>query len=312
MKGILGRIERRLRRLLIAQKKFCAEESLLLVGSPRSGTSWLTEMLANLPGFVVNWEPFHPIYGALPIKLGWGGHVTLAPAEEGVEERVRETLQMRSASSFTLRMATPGKCISADRVLVKSVRVANSLPWIVGTFDFDLRPIYLLRHPVSTALSHLRAFSPRGKTGEPFVVPGFRNNAHYLAEEAYLASLPTDLEVEIAIWCLDNRNTIAKANSRDYITVFYEDLVLNPRTELERMLYEVGLEVSPKFYDSVAFRKASDTDLRKDLVHDAEVQIRKYLSKVTSEQLDACQQVLEHFGVQVYRANNPFPVRKIA
>jgi hypothetical protein len=163
--------------------------TVLVVGAPRSGTSWVARVLASTPGAALLNEPDnheHAAY-ALRAKRGLLGrfYPLLEPDDEapayerlwraafGADDRadplasVRRRLAtrvLRAGSSGTrletiagtkaapaaLR-ATPERPPAAQRLVVKSVHAALALDWIAQRFPVDV--VVVLRDPLNVLSS---------------------------------------------------------------------------------------------------------------------------------------------------------------
>ena len=47
--------------VILSHKKFNIRDTFFIVGTPRSGTTWLMEILGTIPGYTYLFEPLNPI-----------------------------------------------------------------------------------------------------------------------------------------------------------------------------------------------------------------------------------------------------------
>ena len=116
--------------------------------------------------------------------------------------------------------------ISAKFVITKFVRSNNLLPWFVNTFEFDFKPVFLLRHPIPTTLSVIKSFANNSSELLDFKLPNTLNNYRYIPHTDYINSLKTRLEQQIAIWCIDNIEIVNHKDNDKWLTIYYEDFML--------------------------------------------------------------------------------------
>ena len=55
------------------RNKFKAEEGIVIFSEARGGSTWLMEILNNIPNTVVDWEPLHVNNGVVPVDFRWVG-----------------------------------------------------------------------------------------------------------------------------------------------------------------------------------------------------------------------------------------------
>ncbi|MEO1626841.1 MAG: sulfotransferase [Bacteroidota bacterium] len=296
---------------ILRRKSFRLEEAVLIISSPRGGSTWLGEIINHLPGSLINWEPFHPKFGVLPTDFNWGDAAYLPEALAGEREQkvVEDILNYRRASSFSLSFASWKGVLSSRWVITKSVRTTCLLPWIVRHIPLKRKPIYLLRHPIPTALSHLKAFGPAQAAGEDYQVPDMIHNDRFREQAEFMNGLASPLERQVAIWCLNNLPSIRHAeHGRKWIVQYYEDLVLEPEQQSRQLLEELGFSVSDEQLSRIKFRKASQTDMKQDLLADARQQLEKWQHQLSDEQVDKLQKVFDHFDLKLYSAHEPLPL----
>ena len=156
-------IKTKLRNFIVECKNLTLDNSIVLISAPRGGSTWLTELLAKIPGTIINWEPFHPKYGTIPKILNTGSNIYIPEDEDDIElsRIIRSQFEMKVNTPFTLRFVNAKTALKANRILTKSVRASRLLPYLVNNLKFKNPPLYLLRHPIPTSISHIKAFGER-------------------------------------------------------------------------------------------------------------------------------------------------------
>ena len=292
-------------------KQFKAEEGILIFSEARGGSTWLMEVLSNIPKTVINWEPLHVNKGVIPAKYNWGWRPFISEENKNSDflKTIQQLLAFKIHTSWTLRFCGIKKLIRSKIVITKFVRANLLLPFILKNVELKHKPILLLRHPIDTCLSQMKTFKQDYNTIKPSELPTTINNARYIEHQNYLKQLQTPLEYKVANWCLNNVSTLNhKEAINKSIIVFYEDLVLDPSTEFKRILIELELGTdSDSILTSVSFTKASRTNYQGELKNDPKEQLYKNFKQLDSKVKEDIQKVFNYFNFTLYDAYSPYP-----
>jgi len=133
-----------------------AGRDIYIVSSPRSGSTWLMDALGAQPGFGCANEPLHkrrlhllPACGFTP---RWRyDHV---PPDEAASLLQHLTDRGRLRPFLNIQPLRHSFSARPDRLVVKSVRAAPILPWLVENLPGHV--VYLCRHPIPQAMSASR------------------------------------------------------------------------------------------------------------------------------------------------------------
>lgn len=213
--------------------------ALLLVGTARSGTTWLGDLLADRLHARMLFEPFHPdrVAGAAPF-----GSMPYRREEEddpALEEFCRSVFAGTLGGAWVDREA---RWLRPRARVVKSVRTALLLPWLRRRFP-EVPFVVLVRDPVAVVRSRLAAgwspdpdfFSLLGDGGLVADTLG--------GDAAWARGLATPEERSALVWALHYRVATAHADSDPRTaTVRYEHLASDPDEEVARVLEALGLE----------------------------------------------------------------------
>ena len=268
------------------------------------------EMLDEIPNSIINWEPLHVDKGVIPKRFAWGWRPYIPEDDQTIEylNLVEGILNFSRNSPWTTLYCDPMSILYAKYVITKFVRANLLVPWMLNNFSFKHKPIFLARHPIPVCLSQMRAFDTNN-SNKPFMVPDCVNNQRYRDNLSYINGLSSDLERKVAIWCVDNLLTINKfRNSDKLIWVYYENLVMEPEKEMRRIFRELGLQAAEEIVKGIVFEKPSKADFNKDFRVGKKDQIKKYLKHVDQAILSDIQKIFDHYGLNLYEAENPYPI----
>lgn len=214
--------------------------TIVLMSSPRGGSTWLGENLMTLPGSVQVWEPLEPSsrphVGTL---FGWDPYLEPgAPIAAGSQdwERREYLRQTLTGENFTLDLAGGVSqlhwpaFVRFERYVVKCVRGLMLLPWL--TQEFPVRALHLVRHPCAVVASQ-RAMAWHGALGWRRRFEGFLQQ-YDPSLLPVMESLETPEEVLAFDWAVTNLVPL-RAAPRRWLLVSYETLATERARELTRV-----------------------------------------------------------------------------
>jgi hypothetical protein len=237
-------------------------DAVLVLGSGRSGTTWVAELVNFQNEFRTIWEPFNTVYSPLASSVGfrWAEYRHPREADPQLEGQLRHLLEGRARSRWldahnTRRLPR--------RRLVKSIEMTNLAAWIRLRFP-EVPVVYLVRHPFAFAESHvglgwpsIRQIDAEVDQSAAGVVA--RLDAATRRRIGKLRTTSDPFERLVRRWCIENVLALHR-RPPDVHLVHYESLVLETQAELHRL----GDHVSVAF-DERALTRASEpsrTDFR--------------------------------------------------
>jgi len=235
---VVGAALRRLAPLL--GSKPAPREPVFVLGSPRSGTTMLFNLLDRSPGLVslgkgshFLWDMFHRIEGA-----GWTSH---AVEPEAITDRERKVLY------WTIR-----RLAGENRYLDKFPRNCLRATYLKALFP-DAYFVYIWRDGRAVVSSLMTGWRTEGKFGRGTVLPvplsieGYEGRQwRFLVPPGWeaFASGRTLAEVCAFQWVGANEAILAareQIGTERWVDVRYEDLLDSPREITARMFEGIGL-----------------------------------------------------------------------
>lgn len=290
------------------------EDTIFLTGVPRSGSTWVMNLLATLPGHKSIFEPLHPDWWAPIRDLDVGPRPALRPGDrhEAFRAYLEGVLAGRISGAYADYDLSPGSVwrrVNAHRLVVKSVRLTRSLPWLVS--EFDLRQVFLLvRHPCAVVASQRRT----GIRGH-FTLPEERldrdaviaSALDALGDEApdelveRIRGLTTEVEALSLLWAVDYALGLAGA-SEEVQVLRYERLVEGGPRALQAVFEALGEEVPPAAQE--AYGRPSHT-ARGD-VHEGQAdQQRRWAAELDREEGERIAEIVGWFGFEDVSFDEP-------
>ncbi len=239
--GLLGRPE--------------ASEAILMVGSARSGTTWLMNVLSSARGIQPIFEPLYPPYSPAVRELaGWdardpylrGHYLRPHGAYPGWAEFLGRVLTGRERNYWTDFERTS---LLPDRFLIKLIRANLMVGYIAEAF----RPaiVYTIRHPCAVVRSRL-GLSWHADVADLLDQPELVED--HLAPFADFISRERDLLGAHAVWwAVENMVASRQLAGRPHYRLIYEEAALRPIETARRLAEWLDLEL-PRNLDTVTGR----------------------------------------------------------
>jgi len=118
----------------------------------------------------------------------------------------------------------------------------------------------------------------------------------------------SDLAYKVMLWCIFHVPILKdEAVLQRTILVLYEDLLLNPAAETNRIIRQLNLNEDHFDAATVNFRKASKTNFNASLEAAPLKQLEKGIKQLNETELNEIQQILDYFSVKLYTASSPVP-----
>lgn len=288
-------------------KKYKVYDSVIVSSETRSGSTWLMEMLSSAPGTIINWEPLHELKGVVPKSLKWGErpYIPEDSEDKAAIALMRKILGFKIFSKNSIRYCEVKDIITSKRVLTKMVRSSLLLPFIAKNFDLKHKPIYLIRHPVAVSKSQIRNIEDDQYDIQSFQIPDTLNNERYKENFSYITQLKSILERRVALWCIHNMEIINHPqNGNKWITVHYENLLMDTESELNRISKEIDLDLN---MSDIKFERPSKTDFYQELKRDREAQLSKWQNGLSKDDLRNIQNIFDHYHLKLYSAYEIYP-----
>lgn len=225
--------------------QFGAHNSYILASSPRSGSTWLGQILSSIPGTYTVFEPLQPNkvrgvkrLGGFEEQLGGFDWSSAFPGDKWQEGQWfwQRVLSGEILNWWTTKESTLKEARSARHLLVKTVRATRTLPWICSNFDVP-PPIFLMRHPCAVVASQLKTNWEIG--AERPVEPEYFKN--YPKFQEALRRTSTREEFLAAKWALDQLPALLQAQPLPWVTVTYEELNAYPERTISRIFNDIGI-----------------------------------------------------------------------
>lgn len=293
--------------------------NILIFSTARSGTTWLTELLATQDRFKIVNEPFNLRQPVNQENLGietWDD--LLKPENRPSMKTYLESFIAGTDRDLRYNRPTPFSDkwhFRTTRIIFKILFAGeDSVNWFRELLN--ARVVLLLRHPIPVSLS--REELPRLHS---FLKPPYSD--HFRHEQKAFAQSVVDrgdeLETAVLDWCLQNAVRLRSAEP-DWLVLGYEQLVLEPEIVIPIIADRLEFSKPEKMLDRLYTPSGStwkSSDESKELLRDPETirqnrrgLVERWKSIVSKQEESRLLAILEAFDIDFYEYGNPLPKEK--
>ena len=255
-------------------------DTTLVVGTGRSGSTWLAEILNHRNEYRLVFEPFRSdrVRKARPFRRGH--YIDPADQDHPLSRTIDSLLAGRVRSWWTDRQ---NRRRVATRRIVKEIRITNLVPWIRARHP-ELAIVYVVRDPLAVARSWL-------ELGWGDDLDQLLSQEHLLRQfsgsqdtiEA-IAARGEPVERHVLRWCLENAIPLRAHAELDLHLVVYEQLRADPESEVGRLF--AYLEKDPTGAHAAVARPSATASFP-----------RPHTMEVTDDEARRAHMILSAFGL---------------
>lgn len=274
---------------------------IFIAGLPRSGTTWIANVLRSAPGVAYYHEPFNfaNVPESVPFSLRYIRASDNDPAFEAYCRRCFAGNQRHKAVISGQRWWRRFLLFPTGRVMIKDVHSLLALDWI--QHHIGPQTVLMLRHPFAVTQSWVRhGWNNEGmyarllEQREAFedFLPPFEQHLRAMQDE-YFSRLG-------AYWgaCCYIALEYQKRHP-GWIVIRHEDFLDDPATQFRSLCEKLGLEFDRNVQEKLRRSNASGSDepfvVRRRLEDE-----KKKLRRLTSEQMQLVAAAVAPFGITAY------------
>jgi len=154
---------------LTKNKKMDIKDTILIVGSPRSGTTLLMNIISTLPSYTYIFEPLNPIWFPESFKIGFQSRSYIQKDKnwEAGKDYLNKIFTAQIANlpikdnpisdllhGFSIKKIM--RHLYGNKIVIKSTNMNRMLPWIVKNFQLRAT-FFIIRHPCATIASQIKS-----------------------------------------------------------------------------------------------------------------------------------------------------------
>jgi hypothetical protein len=306
-------------------RNYDPRKTIIVSGTPRGGTTWLAETLAQTPGYLHLFEALAPSHVAVtlakaPVMLhsweplcpfgaygtpGVGAELYVMP-NYLLYQHIQRTIagQIQFSEYFSLRNALHNLKF-VKRLVVKFIRGNLLLYWILK--EFDLKGALIIRHPCAVVASQLHQRDVGEMTPDPHWFERIRIYQLPIYEQfdpafaKVIHSVKTTEELLALEWCIRTIVPLRQPKPHPWFLTTYEGLVEDMK-EWEKLCSYLDCPVPSED----AIKRPSSTYQKKGQVGSLGASIEKWRRKLSEKQIDDILRICSEMGVDFYD-KTPYP-----
>lgn len=268
------------------------DQAKLVVGTGRSGTTWLMEVLGSDPRTLPVFEPLHGWRTPASELRSIGGFHALGREDHHpeLETYLRRVFRGRMLNRWAVRDASVRQILGAERAVAKMIRMCAAVGWFEATFP-HIPVVAVVRHPCAVVASMERA-EGRWELPPSFLRDYARAALGGDADDLIAEDEDDDLVRYATLWAIDNAALIRGSSPGRTLIVGFEELLASPRVQLERVAAHLGLDLD---LDRVDLTRASSTTGRAGQVPDPD-QLGRWRNRLDDRQIARTIAIAERAG----------------
>jgi len=304
-RGSASRIFRRFRNRCFLDLAGDHRGNLLIVGSGRSGTTWLAELVNAGNDYRVIFEPFS--WRHVSQSSAFHSRQYLRPGESSQVHLDTARIILNGNLSTPWVDSRNHRYVCRGR-LIKEIRANLFLSWLLVNFP-GMRVVFLIRHPCAYALSRVRqGFDVDGMLHDMLAQPALV--ADFLEPHlGFMKSLNSPFEKHVFQWCVEQAVPLATVPSDEFFPLFYEELCATPERSFQGLLTHIGR--ASKEFQTLDFGRPSSTTRPWSAVGHGQDPASAWVSEVSSASVKRAMEILSRFTLDGLYDEGPRPHREI-
>lgn len=291
-----------------------AKPNVFIFSSPRSGSTWLMELIRTQPGFKSCEEPLNLRNPDVQQHLGFDQWQQLY--DDNASEQLHPYFAGFCNGSMRFMNGNPLNAhhrFATSRIVFKILHGGEDrINWFAE--QFNGRIVLLLRHPLAVSIS--RKTLPRLTT---FLNSAYQTHLTPTQKERCLQIIQhgSHLEKGVLSWCLQNAISLNQT-ANDWTIVTYEQLVLDPDPLIHHLAKAMELPHPEKMIarlrqPSATYRKSDEETkmlLTTGQANDRQNVVNKWRNKVDKEAGKSAMNILTLFGLDIYSYEEDLPTER--
>lgn len=280
---------------------------------PRSGSTWLMELLVTQPSFKYSSELFNIRNPEVCKHLGLDSWDALYDRKNDflIESYIKK-IQSGKLGIFNPNPLGKYYRPITKRIVFKTIHFGEDrINWIRDTFN--VKVIFLIRHPMAVVIS--RKILPRLRT---FIftdyINQFSEEQKKLAKRIYMSG--DQMEKATLSWCFQNVPPI-RDRSADWAFITYEQLIIEPDVVIKHLSEKLQLVKTGVINKNLSrrsmVRNMSDENTKEIFDKgdaEREALVSKWRNKVSKEDEKRMFNIIRAFNIDIYAEGDFLPNEK--
>ena len=296
-----------------------SKKPIFIFATRRGGSTLMMKLIYSQPGvdyidLPLNLLNYHPYKNKIPRPPMKNRFIHLKQDEEQMLiDYFNHLLEGRYMLRNQCNIFDPDFSFRVNRLVIRELMAKTLIDWFSKNFDIEI--IYLLRHPIPTALSNI-------KFGWETTADAFLRNDYFcknLLDEdkktfgSNILKNGSPLEVYTMEWCLDNLYPLTVCKKRPWLTITYEELILHPKEMSNLICSRFDLPDPKHMYKTLLIPTSTAPRKSREDMHKKgqKYLIERWLSQMEQKDLKKIDTLLKTFEIKAYNAYTPYPAKEL-
>ncbi|MGD2156271.1 MAG: sulfotransferase [Anaerolineales bacterium] len=266
-------------------------KSILVVGTARSGTSWIADLIASQFKSRIMFEPFNPELVPEYRKFNYFQYMRPEDHNPDLYCYCRKVFAGAIRNGWIDREI---QHLYPHRRIIKCIRASLMLKWLDNQFP-EVPNLLIVRHPCAVVLSRMKLGWATDDDIHHFLIqPDLMSD--FLEEKIEIVTTAkSDQQKHALIWCITNLVPLRQFRGNQLNIVFYEKLVQNPEEEIPKIFNVFNLPYEQKIFDRL--NRPSMTSLRSSAVITGDHRVDQWKDELSSKQIDNILSIVYKMGL---------------
>ena len=281
---------------MLKSEGYNLSETMVILGAPRSGSTWLAELVSTVDGVIQVFEPMNPDHVPEVKDINYRRNMYKKSNDVWAEGKVffDRALAGKVINPWTASQIPPLDIPGSNRLVVKFVRANLILDWLVENYNLPV-PAVSIRHPCAIIASNRNKQWPAPTLEELLKNRYFDSFPKIKRDCQYLDS---PLERAAISWCLRYHPIIFAKDFNKRNLVVYEALVADSVAELKPLFESWHLKLDWKVTNQI--KLPSKTSMPKSQIKINQDPLSGWKKSLTSGEVNKIIDVLKRFNIEVY------------
>ena len=283
-------------------------ENVMIFSTPRSGSTWLMELIKTQPQFKICNEPLNIRNVNIASALGTSKWADLY--SENYTEVQKKYFREIILNKHLFLNGSPFRKYYrpiSSRIVFKIINAGELIANDIAEASKS-KLIYLIRHPIAVSLS--RNQLPRFDALTNASIDKELSLEEIEAIKKYKYDNNHLIKATLS-WCIQNKLALNRSN-KNWIIFTYEQLVVNPDPIIKLLSKELDFKKSERIYSNLKIPSAvtvQSTPDTKNFIKEASEYdiINKWHKQVDKRTLDTIQKILKTFDLDIYDTETSMP-----
>lgn len=276
-----------------------AEETTLLIGMGRSGTTWVANIINHDKSYRVLFEPF------LPAKVSAAKPFKYIQYMRSDDQNIQLTDRAKKIFAGKIRsrwVDQDNKHLFYRRRIIKDIRCNLMAAWLRRAAHCK-NVVVLIRHPLQVALSWRKLGWGREAMGEKSDFDIITSQARLLKDFPIIKNVAAQidgnnlLERLIFQWGVFCLVPFSQLRGDEAYCLFYENLLIKPEEECGRLFNYLQRPYSWEQVKDSVKAESSTNFLCRSPVRDQSLLVEGWKSEFSAEEIQRTNEILSMFGL---------------